>query len=94
MKFKVVVLFLLLPALLFAERGIASWYTSDVEDALTANGEIYRDDALTAAHKSLTFGTIVRVHNLSNGLYVDVKINDREPFVEGRISKITTLSLI
>ena len=89
MRLKVIILLILLPTLLFAERGIASWYTSDVEDALTANGEFFNKEALTAAHKSLTFGTIVRVHNLSNGLYVDVKINDRGPFVEGRIIDLT-----
>lgn len=89
MKSKIVILLLLLPALLFAERGIASWYTSDVKEALTANGELFNEEALTAAHKSLTFGTIVRVNNLSNNLYVDVKINDRGPFVEGRIIDLT-----
>ncbi len=84
-----IILLILLPALLFAERGIASWYTNDEEEALTANGEIFNEEALTAAHKSLTFGTIVRIHNLSNGLYVDVKINDRGPYVEGRIIDLT-----
>ena len=85
MKSKIVILLLLLPALLFAERGIASWYTSDVEEALTANGELFNEEALTAAHKSLTFGTIVRVNNLSNTLYVDFNINVRCLLVDVRI---------
>ncbi|MFA5468567.1 MAG: septal ring lytic transglycosylase RlpA family protein [Sphaerochaetaceae bacterium] len=84
-----VLLILLIPTLLFAEKGIASWYTSEEEGALTANGEVFNPEAFTAAHKSLTFGTVVRVYNLSNGLSVDVKINDRGPFVEGRIIDLT-----
>jgi rare lipoprotein A len=71
------------------EQGIASWYDSDPDANLTANGERFDPQALTAAHKSLTFGTIVRVHDLSNGKSVDVRINDRGPFVEGRIIDLT-----
>jgi rare lipoprotein A len=50
----------------------------------TANGEDFNPDGLTAAHKTLKFGTIVRVTNLANGKSVDVRINDRGPFVAGR----------
>jgi len=71
------------------ERGIASWYDSDPKGPLTANGEKFDPDKLTAAHKSLTFGTLVRVHNLENNKSVDVTINDRGPFVEGRIIDLT-----
>jgi rare lipoprotein A len=67
------------------ETGIASWYTSDKAESLTANGDIFNPDSLSAAHKSLKFGTVVRVMNLDNGKSVDVRINDRGPFVEGRI---------
>lgn len=71
------------------EQGIASWYDSDPEGPLTANGERFDPDLLTAAHKSLTFGTIVRVHDRTNGMSVDVRINDRGPYVEGRIIDLT-----
>jgi rare lipoprotein A len=67
------------------ETGIASWYTSDKAESLTANGDIFNPSSLSAAHKSLKFGTVVRVMNLDNGKSVDVRINDRGPFVEGRI---------
>lgn len=71
------------------EQGIASWYDSDPKGPLTANGERFDPELLTAAHKSLTFGTIVRVHDLANGMFVDVRINDRGPYVEGRIIDLT-----
>ena len=70
---------------LFAESGIASWYTSDRSGALTANGEFFDPGQLTAAHKSLTFGTVVKVTNVENGLSIQVRIHDRGPFVENRI---------
>lgn len=66
------------------ESGIASWYGEGYE-GLTANGETYNKDALTAAHKSLPFNSIVKVVNLDNGKSVTVRINDRGPFVEGRV---------
>ncbi len=69
--------------------GIASWYTSDNSESLTANGEVFDPQALTAAHKTLKFGTIVKVTNTKNGKSVEVKINDRGPFVEGRIIDLT-----
>ncbi|MCH3907780.1 MAG: septal ring lytic transglycosylase RlpA family protein [Sphaerochaeta sp.] len=69
--------------------GIASWYTSDNSESLTANGEAFDPQALTAAHKTLKFGTIVKVTNTKNGKSVEVKINDRGPFVEGRIIDLT-----
>jgi rare lipoprotein A len=64
--------------------GIASWYGPGFDGRRTANGEIYDQDALTAAHPSLPFGTRVRVTNLDNGRTVEVRITDRGPFVEGR----------
>ncbi len=67
------------------EEGYASWYAGKFQGRITANGEIFNTDKLTAAHKTLPFGTIVRVTNIENGQYVDVRINDRGPFVEGRI---------
>ncbi len=71
------------------EKGIASWYTSDKSESLTANGEIFDPTSLSAAHKSLKFGTLVRVTNLDKNKSVDVRINDRGPFVEGRIIDLT-----
>jgi len=74
------------------EKGIASWYTTDKSESLTANGEIFDPNSLSAAHKSLKFGTIVRVTNQSNGKSVDVRINDRGPYVDGRIIDLTPAS--
>ncbi len=67
------------------EEGIASWYGHPFHGRPTASGEIYSMYAMTAAHRTLPFGTDVRVHDLENGKSVDVRINDRGPFVEGRI---------
>jgi rare lipoprotein A len=71
------------------EEGIASWYTSDKSEAITANGEQFDEKSLSAAHKELRFGTIVRVTNMNNGRSVDVRINDRGPYVDGRIIDLT-----
>ena len=68
-----------------AEEGLASWYGGKFQGRLTANGERFDTNKLTAAHKSLPFDTIVRVTNLENSRHVDVRINDRGPFIEGRI---------
>lgn len=67
------------------ERGIASWYGHDFHGWATANGEIYNMEALTGAHRTLPLGTVVRVTNIQNGEQVRVRINDRGPYVEGRI---------
>ena len=69
----------------FRQRGIASWYGKDFHGKKTSNGEIYNMYAWTAAHKTLPLGTYVRVHHLSNNRSVQVRINDRGPFVRGRI---------
>ena len=67
------------------ETGYASWYGGKFQGRYTASGEIYDMNKLTAAHKTLPFGTLVKVINIDNGLSIIVKINDRGPFVEGRI---------
>lgn len=67
------------------EEGIASWYGHPFDGRRTSSGEIYNMHAMTAAHRTLPFGTLVRVHDLENGKSVEVRINDRGPFVEGRI---------
>jgi rare lipoprotein A len=66
-------------------EGIASWYGSDFHGKQTANGEIYDMNARTAAHRSLPFNTKVRVTNLINNLSVDVRINDRGPYIKDRV---------
>jgi rare lipoprotein A len=66
-------------------RGRASWYGKAHHGLLTASGERYDMYALTAAHRSLPFGTRLRVTNLDNGEVVEVRINDRGPMVAGRI---------
>ena len=65
--------------------GYASFYGKKFHGRKTANGEIYNMWALTAAHKEYPFGTMIKVTNLSNNKSVVVRINDRGPFVEGRI---------
>ncbi len=67
------------------EEGLASWYGLPYHGRPTASGAVFDMGALTAAHRTLPFGTLVRVTNLSNGRSITVTINDRGPFVEGRI---------
>jgi rare lipoprotein A len=67
------------------EVGIASWYGPGFQGKRTANGERFDTRALTAAHKTLPFGTRVRVKSLADGKEVVVRINDRGPFIAGRI---------
>jgi rare lipoprotein A len=67
------------------ERGIASWYGEDFHGWLTANGEIYDMEALTAAHRTLPLGTAILVTNIENGRQVRVRINDRGPYLYGRV---------
>jgi len=67
------------------EVGLASWYGHPYHGRRTASGEIYDMNRYTAAHRTRPFNTWVRVHNLENGKWVDVRINDRGPFVDGRI---------
>ena len=67
------------------ERGVASWYGPNFHGRLTANGERYDMHGMTAAHRTLPFGTVVEVVNVGNGRRVTVRINDRGPFAHGRI---------
>ncbi len=66
-------------------RGKASYYADKFHGRKTSSGELFDNNKMTAAHKTLPFGTIVKVTNLSNNKSVIVKINDRGPFVAGRI---------
>ena len=74
------------------QRGIASWYGPGFYGKPTASGEIFRADLYTAAHKTLPLGTKVTVINLNNNKKVKVKINDRGPFVEGRIIDLSKIA--
>jgi rare lipoprotein A len=77
------------------ERGVASFYNKDSvrpypgKGYLTANGERFDDRAATAAHKTLPIGTVVKVTDLKTGKYVIVRINDRGPYIKGRIIDLT-----
>lgn len=73
----------------FEEVGLASYYAQRFDGRRTASGERYDEDKLTGAHRTLPFGTTVRVTNLDNGKTVDIRINDRGPFVEGRIIDVS-----
>ncbi|QNL20797.1 septal ring lytic transglycosylase RlpA family protein [Hyphobacterium sp. CCMP332] len=68
----------------YSEKGIASYYADKFDGRTTASGEVFRNSDLTAAHRTLAFGTIVKVTNLSNGKSVLVRINDRGPYAHGR----------
>ncbi len=69
----------------FKQHGTASWYGRKFHGRKTSNGETYDMHGISAAHKTLPFGTVVRVTNLRNGRRLDVRINDRGPFAKGRI---------
>jgi rare lipoprotein A len=73
----------------YKEAGIASYYAKKFERRKTASGERLYNKSMTAAHKTLPFGTEVIVTNINNGKSVKVRINDRGPFVEGRIIDLT-----
>jgi rare lipoprotein A len=69
----------------FSQTGIASWYGPDFHGKATSNGERYDMHAMTAAHKTLPLGVYVKVQNRENGRETVVRVNDRGPFVKGRI---------
>lgn len=69
----------------YDETGIASWYGPDFHGKYTANGEVFDQNGVSAAHRTLPMPSIVRVTNLENGRSIEVKINDRGPFAHGRI---------
>jgi rare lipoprotein A len=69
----------------FQQVGVASWYGPGFHGRQTASGEIFDQDGLTAAHRKLPLGTEVKVTNLENGRSILVEINDRGPYVKGRV---------
>src|SRR3972149_4341301 len=73
------------PDYAYRETGIASWYGPGFHGGPTANGELYDQNALTAAHRTLPMPSMVQVTNLENGRSIKVRINDRGPFKNGRI---------
>jgi len=73
------------PATGATEEGVASWYGNPYHGRATTSGEIYNMEEMTAAHRTLPFGARVAVENLANGRRVEVRINDRGPFVENRV---------
>lgn len=71
------------------ETGLASWYGPKFHGKLTASGEVFNQEKFTAAHRTLPWGSRVKVTNLDNGKSVDVRINDRGPFGKGRIIDVS-----
>ncbi len=67
------------------DRGVASWYGEQFHGRQAANGELFDMEALTAAHRTMPLGSVVRVVNLTNGKHVYVRITDRGPYEKGRI---------
>ena len=67
------------------DRGVASWYGEQFHGRQAANGEMFDMEALTAAHRTMPLGSIVRVVNLTNGKHLHVRITDRGPYVNGRV---------
>ena len=73
----------------YQETGIASWYGPNFHGKRTSNGEVYDMESMTAAHKPLPMDTWVEVRNLDNGKTIQVRVNDRGPFVAGRIVDVS-----
>lgn len=69
----------------YDEEGVASWYGEQFHNRTTANGEVFDMDLITAAHKTLPLPSIVEVTDLETGKKIKVRVNDRGPFVSGRI---------
>jgi len=76
----------------YVETGVASWYGAMGQGGMTASGEAYDANAMTAAHRSLPFGTIIRITNLANSRMAKVRVNDRGPFIAGRVLDLSALA--
>ena len=76
------------------EVGTASWYGPRFHGKKTANGEVFNQNKLTAAHRTLPLGTTVEVTNVTNGKSVEVKINDRGPYVNGRVIDLSRAAAV
>jgi rare lipoprotein A len=73
----------------WTQEGVASWYGDPFHGRRTASGETYDMDAMTAAHRTLPFGTVLQVVNLDNGRTVQVRVNDRGPYIDGRVIDVS-----
>ena len=73
--------------------GSASWYGAHHHGRTTASGEPFDMNAMTTAHKTLPFGTMLEVENLTNGKSVEVRVNDRGPFIEGRVLDLSRAAM-
>ena len=87
-------LILLTPVISIAQSGIASYYGEQHQGRLTASGKPFNMNALTAAHRTLPFGTKIRVKNLDNNKFVIVVINDRGPFIRNRVLDLSQSAAI
>ncbi len=77
------------PEVGWTAEGIASWYGQPFHGRITASGERYDMEAMTAAHRTLPFGTVLRVQNLESGRHATLRINDRGPFVRNRVLDVS-----
>ncbi|MBR6412127.1 MAG: septal ring lytic transglycosylase RlpA family protein [Alphaproteobacteria bacterium] len=73
----------------YSEKGVATWYSRDSQNRLTTNGEIFDDEKMTAAHKTLPLPSLVRITNLENGNTAIVRVNDRGPAVNNRLIDVS-----
>lgn len=89
-KLTIGIILFLTPILTIAQSGIASYYGEQHQGKRTASGEIFNMNKLTAAHRTLPFGTLVKVTNIKNHLSVIVSINDRGPYIKSRILDLST----
>ena len=84
-KIKLIILLLFISLSSFAKEGVASYYHDKHHGLKTASGQIYDKNKMTCAHKTLPFGTKLKVTNLSNNKTITVIVNDRGPFIKGRV---------
>jgi len=77
------------PEAFYRETGVASWYGGDLQGKTTANGETFDQNGISAAHRTLPLGTVLTVTNLDNFKSIKVRINDRGPFVKGRVLELS-----
>jgi rare lipoprotein A len=83
---------MLTDAAAFRQSGVGSYYGPKFHGKKTASGEKFNQNAMTAAHKTLAFGSKLRVTNIANGRSVIVRVNDRGPFIRGRIVDVSTIA--
>jgi rare lipoprotein A len=77
---------------ILTQEGLATWYTAPYKGRKSANGQVFDDNAMTAAHRTLPMGSLVEVTNLRTGQSAVMRITDRGPFVEGRMLDLTMAS--